>query len=103
MKAFSLTLLGALAFFAAAAPMFGDIIVSDSAGGTSGSIHAFLAVSWTQTGTFDNVTIAAPLESNLPTQSTGTAYLSNDLGSGAGNGNLLHTFNVSTNNNIAAR
>lgn len=46
--------------------MFGEVIVSDSAGGTSGSTNAFLAVSWTQTGTFNNVTIEAALESGLP-------------------------------------
>lgn len=99
MKALSLTLLGALAFFPAAMPMFGEIIVSDTAGGTSGSNNAFLAVSWTQTGTFDDVTIAAQLKSGLPTLSTGTAYLSNDLGSGASAGNLLHTDSIMTNNN----
>jgi len=79
--------------------MFGEVIVSDSAGGTSGSTNAFLAVSWTQTGTFNNVTIEAALESGLPNQSTGTAYLSNKLGTGATSGNLLDTFSVSTNNN----
>jgi len=99
MKAFSLTLLSALAFFPAAAPIFGEVIVSDSAGGTSASNTAFLAVSWTQTGTFDDVTIAAALESGLPLQATGTAYLSNKLGTGAGGGNVLDTFAVSTNNN----
>lgn len=99
MKALSLTLLGALAFFPAAMPMFGEIIVSDTAGGTSGSNSAFVAVSWTQTGTFDDVTIAAQLKSGLPTLATGTAYLSNDLGSGASAGNLLHTDSIMTNNN----
>jgi hypothetical protein len=99
MKTFSLTLLSALAFFPAAMPMFGEIIVSDTAGGTSGSSSAFQVVSWTQTETFTSVSIEAQLKSNLPTQSTGTAYLSNDIGPGAGSGNLLDTFAVSTNNN----
>ena len=44
MKVLSLTLLGALAFFPAAAPMFGEVIVSDSAGGTSGSTNALSRV-----------------------------------------------------------
>jgi len=92
MKALFLTLLAAVGFF----PAVGDVIVSDSEGGTSGSNNAFLAVSWTQTGTFNNVTIAALLESGLPTVNTGTAYLSNKLGSGA---TALHTFDISTNNN----
>jgi len=99
MKALSLTLLSALAFFPAAMPMFGEIIVSDTAGGTSGSSSAFQVVSWTQTGTFNNVSIEAQLKSGLPTLSTGTAYLSNNIGTGAGSGNLLDTFAVSTNNN----
>jgi hypothetical protein len=99
MKVLSLTLLGALAFLPAAAPVFGEVIVSDTAGGTSGSISDFLAVSWTQTGTFNNVAIEAPLESDTPNFATGTAYLSNKLGAGAGNGNVLDTFNISTNNN----
>jgi len=99
MKTLSLTLLAALAFFPAAKPMFGEVIVSDTAGGTSGSNSAFLAVSWTQTGTFDDVKIQAPLESDTPNFATGTAYLSNKLGSGAGNGNVLDTFSISTNNN----
>ncbi len=99
MKVLLLTLLAAMAFFPAAVPVFGEVIVSDTAGGTSGSNSAFVAVSWTQTGTFDDVTIAAQLKSNLPTVSTGTAYLSNDLGSGASAGNLLYTDSIATNNN----
>lgn len=99
MKALSLTLLAALAFFPAAKPMFGEVIVSDAFGGTSGSTTGFFAVSWTQTGTFNNVSIEADLESGSPNQSTGTAYLSNKLGTGAGSGNLLDTFDVSTNVN----
>jgi hypothetical protein len=99
MKALSLTLLAALAFFPAAKPIFGELIVSDSAGGTSGSTTGFFAVSWTQTGTFNNVSIEAQLESSQAGASTGTAYLSNKLGTGAGSGNLLDTFAVSTNNN----
>ena len=99
MKALSLTLLGALAFFPAAMPMFGEVIVSEAAGLSSSADNAFLAVSWTQTGTFNNVTIAAALESSLPLQATGTAYLSNKLGTGATNANLLDTFAASTNNN----
>jgi hypothetical protein len=99
MKVLSLTLLAAVAFFPAAAPMFGEVIVSNTAGGTSGSTSDFLAVSWTQTGTFNSVAIEAPLESATPNFATGTAYLSNKLGAGAGSGNVLDTFNISTNNN----
>jgi hypothetical protein len=99
MKTFSLTILTTLAFFPAALPMFGEVIVSDTAGGTSGSSSAFQAVSWTLTGTFNNVSIEAALESNLPSQSTGTAYLSDKVGSGAMSGDVLDTFAVSTNNN----
>jgi hypothetical protein len=99
MKTLSLTILAALAFFPAAQPMFGDVIVSDTLGVSTGSENAFLAVSWTQTGTFDNVSIKAGLESNSPLQSTGTAYLSDKLGPGATNGDVLDTFAVSTNNN----
>jgi hypothetical protein len=97
MKALYFTLIAAVAFFPAAAPILGDVIVSES--GASGSNDAFLAVSWTQTGTFNNVTIEAPLESDTPNTATGTAYLSNKLGTGAGSGNVLDTFNISTNNN----
>jgi hypothetical protein len=99
MKTLSLTILAALAFFPAANPLFGEVIVSDTLGGSTGSENAFLAVSWTQTGTFDNVSIKAGLESNLPTLSSGTAYLSDKLGSGAMSADVLYTFAVSTNNN----
>jgi hypothetical protein len=99
MKALSFTFIAAVAFFPAAAPMFGDVIVSEAQGGDGGSHTGFLAVSWTQTGTFNNVSIEAQLESDTPNIAMGTAYLSNKLGSGAGNGNVLDTFNISTNNN----
>jgi hypothetical protein len=99
MKTLSFTFLAALAFFPAAKPMLGEVIVSDTLGTGSGSDFAFLAVSWTQTGTFNNVSIGAALESNLPTLSSGTAYLSDKLGSGATNADVLDTFAVSTNNN----
>jgi|HubBroStandDraft_4_1064222.scaffolds.fasta_scaffold340615_2 hypothetical protein len=99
MKALSFTFIAGMAFLPAAAPMFGDVIVSDGQGGSGGSKSAFLAVSWTQTGTFNNVSIEAQLESDTPDIAMGTAYLSNKIGAGAGNGNVLDTFNVSTNNN----
>jgi hypothetical protein len=100
MKALSWTLVAGMAFLSAAAPMFGDVIVSEAySSGTSGSVNGFLAFSWTQPGTFDNVTIAAPLTSSGVFVSTGTAYLSNKLGSGATSTNLLDTFDISTNNN----
>jgi hypothetical protein len=99
MKALSLTFIAAVAFFPAVAPLFGDVIIAEAPGGASGSRSGFLAVSWTQTGTFNNVEIQAPLESDTPNFATGTAYLSNKLGAGAGSGNVLDTFNISTNNN----
>jgi len=81
-------------------PAFGEVIVADAAGGTSGSFTNFEAVSWTQTGTFSNVAIQAALESNLPNISTGTAYLSDKIGPGATNADVLDTFAISTNNNV---
>jgi len=67
-----------------AGPAFGATIVSDVySGGTTGSSGGWKAVTWTQTGTYSDVTIGANLATNngLST-STGTAYLMTQLGPG---------------------
>jgi hypothetical protein len=84
-----------------AASMFGDVVISESLGGLSGSQEGGLfAVSWTQTGTFSNVSIAADIESDTPNSASGDVYLANKLGSGATGTNIIaQNTSFSTNNN----
>ncbi len=81
---------------------FGGTIISDlCCNGTSGSYGGSVAVSWTETGSYTNVSIGANLATNngLST-STGTAYLLNMIGPGATSANELATpFSITVNGN----
>ncbi len=84
-------------------PAFGTTIVSDvyNGVGTSGSSGGWKAVTWTQTGTYNNVTIGANLATNngLST-STGTAYLMTQVGPGTTAANEVTTpFAISVSGN----
>jgi hypothetical protein len=81
---------------------FGDTIISDlCCNGTSGSSGGSIAVSWTQTGTYTNVTIGANLvTSNGLSTSTGTAYLLTMIGTGAdASDEVVAPFSISVHGN----
>lgn len=83
-------------------PMFGTTIVSDVySSGSTGSTHGWEAVTWTQTGTYNNVTIGANLATdNGLSTSTGTAYLMTQLGPGTTAANEVTTpFAISVSGN----
>jgi hypothetical protein len=75
-------------------------IVQDLSGGTSGSTGGWLAVTWTQTGSYNNVSIGANLAiSNGLSTGTGTAYLVTALGPSATPANLLATDSITVSGN----
>jgi hypothetical protein len=81
---------------------FGDTIISDlCCNGTSSGGGGSIAVTWTQTGTFSNVSIGANLAtSNGISTSTGIAYLLNMIGPGASSSNEVATpFNITVTGN----
>lgn len=57
--------------------------------GVGGAINQFLAVSWTQTGTFTDVVISALIGTNNPNVNQGTAWLTQSIGPGAAPGSEL--------------
>lgn len=74
---------------AAVCPAFGTTIISQEfSAGSTGSFNELSVVSWTQTGTYSNVDILANI-SNISSSgtATATAYLMNQIGSGATAGN----------------
>jgi hypothetical protein len=73
-------------------PAWGDTVITESISGTSGGQGGILAVSWTETGSFTNVSIGAVLaSSNGLSTATGTAYLMNLIGPSATSANEVTT------------
>ena len=81
--------LSILAAFLLGQAAFADTIVSSLSGGTSGSLGGLLAVSWSETTSWVNVSIGVNIaveDGNPSEEATGTAYLMEQIGSGTTSG-----------------
>ena len=89
------SLLGAVLLALMVAPMAWAVpMVSVGEGvpgqpGVGGANNQYLAVSWTQTGTFTDVVISALIGTNNPNVNQGTAWLTQSIGPGAAPGSEL--------------
>jgi len=77
--------LSILAAFLLAQGAWADTIVTSLSGGTSGAEEGLWVVSWTQNGTYTDVTIGANIaveNGNPSEEATGTAFLMTQIGTG---------------------
>jgi hypothetical protein len=81
-----------------AIPTWATLIVEVPGPSTGGSGNRVFATSWTQTGTYNNVSISADLSAIGTPGVTATAWLTTDIGSGATIADQVATTTVTSNN-----